>query len=66
MTLAILSLWGYTPKVRARLKIFSKAGVKIEAEILTNLEVISSGPEELLFLMRLIVSENFLLYYFVE
>ena len=42
------------PDFKERLKILSSAGIRIGAEILTNDEVISSGPEELLVLRLLI------------
>ncbi len=42
MTLAILRLLGYIPVDTDKLKTFSKAGIKMGKDILTNLEVISS------------------------
>ena len=55
-TLLILSLWGYTPDVKDRLKILLSAGMRIGAEILTKDDVISSGPEELLVFILLMAS----------
>ena len=49
MTLAILSLSGYTPVEREWLKIFTNAGAKTGRDSLIKLRENSSWPVELLF-----------------